>query len=145
MAKYEIMLILAPGEKIEVASKLATDVFGEETVKKVEKLERTELAYPINKSKIATYVLINLEAEETKVSEFVRLSNIIKTIWRVLIINLDSEKGLNRKVTVKKVKPKPAFKKPYNRRPEGEQRRPFVRNDRSNAQTTPVVAKESSK
>ncbi|UVD81750.1 30S ribosomal protein S6 [Mycoplasma iguanae] len=115
MAKYEIMAILAPGEDVSTVSKVASDVFGQESLKSVEKLERTELAYPINKSKTAVYVLMVLEADEQKISEFVRLTNISKTIWRVLVINLDSEKGLNRKTTVKKIKPRPAFvKKTFN-------------------------------
>ncbi|WGI36365.1 30S ribosomal protein S6 [Mesomycoplasma lagogenitalium] len=103
MAKYEIMLILAPTEDFSLATKLAKEVF-KDGVKKAEKLERTHLAYPINKSTTGTYVLLNVESEESVISEFVRKANIQKTIWRTLVINLDSERGLNRKAKPKRMK-----------------------------------------
>ncbi|MGZ9414647.1 30S ribosomal protein S6 [Mycoplasma sp. 1012] len=103
MAKYEIMLILAPTEDVALAEKIAKEVFSN-GVKSVEKLDRTELAYPINKSKTGIFVLMNVESEESKIAEFVRKTNIQKTIWRSLVVNLDTEKGLNRKVKPKKRK-----------------------------------------
>ncbi|MBN3534655.1 30S ribosomal protein S6 [Mycoplasma procyoni] len=103
MAKYEIMLVLAPTEELSFAEKIAKDVFGE-GVKKVEKLERTELAYEINKSKTGAFVVISVEAEENTIAEFTRRTNIQKTIWRTLVINLDSERGLNRKAKPKRKK-----------------------------------------
>lgn len=96
MAKYEIMLVLAPTESETVALNLAKDVFGKE-VEKYEVLARTESAYPINKSKNVKYVLLNIDADQKLIYEFTRKSNIIKTIWRSLVINLDSEKGLKPK------------------------------------------------
>ncbi|MGY6171757.1 30S ribosomal protein S6 [Candidatus Mycoplasma pogonae] len=125
MAKYEILLILAPGENPEIATDLAKNTFGADSIVSAEKLERTELAYEINKSKTATYLLLLVNAEEKLVAEFVRLTNISKTIWRTLVINLDSEKGLNRKVTVKKFKPRAPFnnnRRPFNRRNDNEHR-----------------------
>lgn len=116
MAKYEIILVLAPTENISLAEKIAKDVFGE-GVKKVEKLERTELAYTINKSNTGIFVLLNVETEEENIAEFVRRTNIQKTIWRTLVINLDSEKGLNRKTTPKKVRT-PYVRKTYNNNPQ---------------------------
>ncbi|UWD33986.1 30S ribosomal protein S6 [Mesomycoplasma molare] len=103
MAKYEIMLILAPTEEVSLAEKIAKEVF-KDGVKTVEKLERTELAYPINKSKTGTFVLINVESEKSIVAEFTRRTNIEKTIWRSLVVNLDSERGLNRKTKPKRRK-----------------------------------------
>ncbi|QIW62537.1 30S ribosomal protein S6 [Mycoplasmopsis gallinacea] len=120
MTKYEIMLIVDPKADVKVAFDLLNEVFGENSVK-AEKLERNELAYEINKSKHAQYVLANVETEDAKsVQELTRRSNIVKEIWRLLAINLDSEKGLNKKV--KKFNKKPYFKKDGNRSVEGAKR-----------------------
>ncbi|SJZ41175.1 30S ribosomal protein S6 [Mycoplasmopsis verecunda] len=96
MNKYEIMTIVNPKADVKVLNDLLTEVFGK-GVSKVEKLERNELAYEINKSKHAQYVLALVEAEGSAIAEFTRRSNIVKDIWRVLVINLDTEKGFNKK------------------------------------------------
>lgn len=90
MAKYEIMLIVDPKADIEVAQTLVNEIFKNA---KFEKLDRTELAYEINKSKTAQYALVNTEATADEVKEFIRRANIQKAIWRHLAINLDSEMG----------------------------------------------------
>lgn len=90
MAKYEIMLILDPREELKVAENMINEVFKNA---KVTKLDRTELAYEINKSKTATYLLIEVEANGAEVKEFTRRVNIAKTFWRLLVVNLDSEMG----------------------------------------------------
>ena len=90
MAKYEIMLILDPKEDINVAKKISGEIFKNA---KFEKLEKTELAYEINKSKTGTYILINVESNGDEIKEFTRKTNIVKTIWRSLVINLDTEMG----------------------------------------------------
>ncbi|VEU59647.1 30S ribosomal protein S6 [Mesomycoplasma neurolyticum] len=95
-SKYEIMLLLSPNEDISVVKKIADSVFGK-GVESIEKLEDNKLRYEINNSKTATRVLIKVEAERKDISEFTRKSNIQKTIWRTLVINLDTEKGLNKK------------------------------------------------
>ncbi|QGZ97213.1 30S ribosomal protein S6 [Mycoplasma sp. NEAQ87857] len=93
MFKYEIMTIVDPKADVKVVENLLSEVFAE-GVKKVEKLERNELAYEINKSKHAQYVLALVETEGENIAEFTRKANIIKEIWRNLVINLDTEKGL---------------------------------------------------
>ena len=103
MSKYEIMLILDPNSDEKVVSEIAKSTFKSKSVK-VERLERTELAYEINKSKTAIYVLVNVEATGEEINEFMRKANITKNIWRSLSINLDTEKGLNRKAKPKKIK-----------------------------------------
>lgn len=112
MSKYEIMLILDPSSNSQLAQELCDSTFKSSKDLKVTKLENTELAYKINKSKSAIYILINVLATGEEVIEFTRKCNITKTIWRQMVINLDSEKGLNRKANPKKVK-KPFVKKPY--------------------------------
>lgn len=119
MSKYEIMLILDPSSSTQIAQEICDATFKSSKDLKVAKLENTELAYKINKSKTAIYVLINVSASGEEIIEFTRKCNITKTIWRQLVINLDSEKGLNRKANPKKVK-KPFVKKPYVKREESE-------------------------
>ncbi len=116
MSNYEIMLIIDPKSDEKVASEIAKSTFKSKDVK-IEKLERTELAYEINKSKTAIYVLVNVKATGDEINEFTRKANITKTIWRILSINLDSEKGLNRKAKPKKVRRPMSFS---NRRSNGE-------------------------
>lgn len=96
MAKYEIMLILDPKADEAIASKLLKDVFGE-GIEKLEKLERNELAYTIKKTNIAQYFLASVESESSLIREFTRKANIIKEVWRNLVISLESERGLNRR------------------------------------------------
>ncbi|UUM19590.1 MULTISPECIES: 30S ribosomal protein S6 [unclassified Mycoplasma] len=108
MTKYEIMMIVDPKANLEIAQKLLVDVF-EKKVTKVEKLERTELAYKINNAQNAQYLLAQIECESTLVSEFTRKANIVKEIWRYLVLNLDTERGFNKEfknVGKKKVDPR---------------------------------------
>ncbi|QNM93767.1 30S ribosomal protein S6 [Mycoplasma sp. Pen4] len=95
MNKYEIMSIVSPKADVKVYTDLVAEVFGK-GVLKVEKLERNELAYEINKSKHAQYVLAYVESDGTNIAEFTRRTNIIKDIWRILVINLDTENGLHK-------------------------------------------------
>ncbi|MGL6125295.1 MAG: 30S ribosomal protein S6 [Metamycoplasmataceae bacterium] len=117
MSKYEIMLILDPSSNAQIAQEICDSTFKSSKDLKVVKLENTELAYKINKSKSAIYVSINVSATGEEIIEFTRKCNITKNIWRHLVINLTSEKGLNRKANPKKIK-KPFVKKPYVKREE---------------------------
>ncbi len=110
MSKYEIMLILDPTSDEKVISEIAKSTFKSKDVQ-IEKLDRTDLAYEINKSKTASYFVINTLATGEEINEFTRKSNITKNIWRILSINLDTEKGLKRKPKKFK-KPNSNFKKP---------------------------------
>ena len=92
MPKYEIMLILDPKEDVKVANKIAKDAFGS-SFKEFTKMDQTELAYPINNSTTATYLLAEFDADSKGVAEFTRKVNITKSIWRQLIINLSEEKS----------------------------------------------------
>lgn len=103
MSKYEIMLIIDPNSDEKNVSEIANSTFKSKDLK-IEKLERTELAYEINKSKTGSYFLITVAAIGEEINEFTRKANIAKNIWRMLSVNLDSEKGLNRKVKPKKHK-----------------------------------------
>lgn len=102
MSKYEIMLILDPKSDDKNLNDIASATFKNKA--KIEKLERTELAYEINKSKTALYYLVSIEATGEEINEFMRKANIAKNIWRSLSVNLDSEKGLNRKAKPKKIR-----------------------------------------
>ncbi|MGL5438149.1 MAG: 30S ribosomal protein S6 [Metamycoplasmataceae bacterium] len=104
MSKYEIMLILDPNSKIEVAKTLVSSSFKNKPTE-IKELDNIELAYEINKSKNGKYILILIEATGEEVNEFRRKANISKEIWRFLLINLSTEKGLNRKANPKRVKP----------------------------------------
>ncbi|MBR2022291.1 MAG: 30S ribosomal protein S6 [Mycoplasmataceae bacterium] len=121
MSNYEIMLILDPNSDEKIIFELAKSTFKSEA--KIEKLERTELAYEINKSKTALYFLVNVQCSGQEINEFTRKVNITKNIWRILSINLSTEKGLNRKVKPKKFKKNINFsKKPRenNKNPRNE-------------------------
>ena len=107
MPNYEIMLILDPKSEIAIADTIANEVFGS-GVKKSEKMERTELAYTINNSNTAIYMLMNIDTEASNISEFNRRVNITKDIWRALVINIDEEKAN------KIVKPRPE-RRSFNR------------------------------
>ncbi|MDO6829703.1 30S ribosomal protein S6 [Mesomycoplasma ovipneumoniae] len=97
MPKYEIMTILDPKAEATILENLLSGIFSQNSSYKLVKLENSSLAYPIKKSKTAQYFLINLDSPANLIEEFVRRANITKSIWRYLIINLDSEKGFNQK------------------------------------------------
>lgn len=124
MSNYEIMLILDPNSNEKIIFELAKSTFKSEA--KIEKLERTELAYEINKSKTALYFLVNVQCSGQEINEFTRKVNITKNIWRILSINLSTEKGLNRKVKPKKFKKNINFSK----KPRENNKNP--RNDKVN-------------
>ena len=92
MANYEIMVIVDPKEDLANVEKLANEVFGSD-FDKFTKMDKTELAYPINKSNTAQYALVFANTNGEKVKEFTRKANISKTIWRQLAINLDTERA----------------------------------------------------
>ncbi|MCC3161179.1 MAG: 30S ribosomal protein S6 [Mollicutes bacterium PWAP] len=96
MNNYEIMMIINPKSDVKVAKDLLNKVF-DKGVKSFEKMEKTELAYEINKSKTAIYILSNIETKGELIQEFRRLSNIEKNIWRIMVVNLDSERALERR------------------------------------------------
>lgn len=98
MNKYEIMMILAPSETEKPAKTLLESVFGAKNIEKFEVMEKTELAYEINKSKTAKYILalVNSDPVDKKLNEFVRRVNIEKKIWRHMVVNLSSERGLGK-------------------------------------------------
>lgn len=110
MSKYEIMLILDPTSDEKVISEIVKSTFKSKEVQ-IEKMERTDLAYEINKSKTANYFVVNVSATGDEINEFTRKSNITKSIWRIMSVNLDTEKGLQRKPK-KFRKPNPNFRKP---------------------------------
>ncbi|QKT05234.1 30S ribosomal protein S6 [Mycoplasma sp. OR1901] len=118
MVKYEIMMIVDPKADSKIAFDLLNEVFGA-GVKKAEKLEKNELAYEINKSKFAQYIQAEVETNADLPAEFTRRANIIKQIWRTLVINLDSEKGLNSSKKEKPNKKRRTFK-PYDRNTRNE-------------------------
>ena len=124
MSNYEIMLILDPSSDEKIVFELAKSTFKSEA--KVEKLERIELAYEINKSKTALYFLINVESSGQEINEFTRKVNITKNIWRILSINLSTEKGLNRKVKPKK------FKKNINFSKKSRENNKNLKNEKTN-------------
>ena len=92
MPKYEIMIITDPNRDAVATEKFTKDILGSDI--KFEKLEQTELAYEINKSKVASYFLVEADTDGAAIKEFTRKVNIEKTIWRQLAINLDSERQL---------------------------------------------------
>lgn len=111
MNNYEIMLILDPNSTQEIVEKIISETF--KSKPEIKELENIELAYEINKSKTGKYILVNIKAEGSEIIEFNRKANIQKPIWRSLVINLDTEKGLNRKANPKRVKVHPNRR--YNR------------------------------
>ena len=101
MANYEIMIIVDPKEDIKTVENMVKGIFGS-GMKRFTKMDRTELAYPINNSNTAQYVLVNAETDGDSVKELTRKINITKTIWRQLAINLDSERAVDSLKNMKK-------------------------------------------
>ena len=101
MAKYEIMIIVDPKEDVKIVETMVQNVFGS-GLKKFTKMDKTELAYPINKSNTAQYILVDADATGNEIKEFTRRVNITKTIWRQLSINLDTERALDSLKNMKK-------------------------------------------
>ncbi|ENY69319.1 30S ribosomal protein S6 [Metamycoplasma auris 15026] len=138
MSKYEIMILVNPTSKEESVKELLFSVLDEKSTK-FERLERTELAYPIKKLTHATYFLVHTRTNPELIKELTRKFNIDKSILRSLVINLDSEKGL-----------RPKRQKRFVRR-NFDNKRTFERQDnRQSTQTTeekkqeqPALKKES--
>lgn len=124
MHKYEIMIIVDPKADYQNTIALVEGVFKKANVKKAEKLERTELAYPINHSTQAQYLLFEIQAESSLIAEFTRKSNINKEIWRTLVINLDTERGLGKE---RKVRPSRKAFNPHENKSRG--RRTFTKSE----------------
>lgn len=122
MYKYEIMLILDPKADVDKNIKLVEGIFKKANVKKAEKMAQTELAYKINHSLNAQYLLFEIQAEPELIAEFIRRVNITKDIWRHMIINLDKEKGYGK---VKKVRPN------FRKEQKNFEKKPFVRDENS--------------
>lgn len=107
MSKYEIMMIVDPKADSNIGFGLVEEIFGKASITKAEKLETTDLAYEIKKSNKAQYLLFEVKTKSNLIAEFTRRCNINKLIWRQLVINLDSEKGLGRPKKTKRVNRKP--------------------------------------
>ena len=136
MSKYEIMTVLAPGTDLKVIEDVLKSVFDAKNIEKIEKLERTELAYEIKKHKQGIFVLANLKSEESLIEEFVRRVNILKKqVLRFLVINLDSERGMHKTFRPRKNDKHKFFssKKPTTSTEEGKSfqkpffKKPFVK------------------
>ncbi|PYF43694.1 30S ribosomal protein S6 [Metamycoplasma alkalescens] len=135
MSKYEIMILVNPTSKEESVKELLFSVLDEKNTK-FERLERTELAYPIKKLNRASYFLVLTKTEPESIKELTRKFNIDKTILRSLVINLDSEKGL-----------KPRKQKRFQRR-NFDNKKPFERHERKETTTEDKkheIKKESTK
>lgn len=143
MSNYEVMLILDPKSDEKIVSEIAKSTFKSKDIK-IEKLERTELAYEINKSKTATYILLNVKASGEEINEFARKANISKNIWRILSINLDTEKGLNRKAKPKKVKKSSSFQKRSLDAKRTKEQEISTTNDEKNEDSVKKTTKSSS-
>lgn len=104
MNNYELMIVLDPKVEARVAHNLVEEVFGKEAIVKENRLEITDLAYPINKSNKGQFVNFEIKAKPELVAEFTRKANILKTVWRTLVINLDTEKGRNKEFKPRKSK-----------------------------------------
>ncbi|MGX9339543.1 30S ribosomal protein S6 [Mycoplasma sp. 332] len=135
MSKYEIMILVNPTSTEESVKDLVFSVLDEKNTK-FERLERTELAYPINKLTRATYFLILTSAQPELIKELTRKFNIDKSIIRSLIINLNSEKGLKprkqRRFTKRNFENRRSFDKNENKEAtsndrRNEQRRPYIK------------------
>ena len=101
MANYEIMIIVDPKEDLKKIQLLSKEVF-KDGFKKFIKMDRTELAYPINNSTTAHYALLNVQSNKEEIKEFSRKVSISKTIWRHLAINLDTERAVKSLKNMKK-------------------------------------------
>ncbi|MCV3753276.1 30S ribosomal protein S6 [Mycoplasma enhydrae] len=112
MSNYEIMILVNPESSEESVKELLLSILNKENTK-IERLERTELAYPINKLTHAKYFLVLTKSEPEALKELTRRLNIDKSILRTLIINLDSEKGLKPKKQKRFIKKSFDNRKPY--------------------------------
>ncbi|WP_025755601.1 30S ribosomal protein S6 [Mycoplasmopsis cricetuli] len=144
MSKYEIMIIVNPKVNISVAKDLLESVFSK-GISKVEKLEKTKLAYEIKKSKQAQYLLAEVNSNPELISEFTRrANNINKEIWRYLVINLDTEKGFNKEFkNVGKRKFEPHVKKEKNEENSEEPKKRTFFTNKNKVENKEVKEKKS--
>ncbi|WP_127942879.1 30S ribosomal protein S6 [Mycoplasma sp. ATU-Cv-703] len=91
MPKYEILLIVDPKADSKQTENLAQEVFKTGSYQ-ISPFEKNQLAYPINNSLTAKYILINIETDGSNIAEFTRRANLNKNVWRYLVVNLDQEK-----------------------------------------------------
>ncbi|WP_373436100.1 30S ribosomal protein S6 [Metamycoplasma equirhinis] len=133
MSNYEIMILVNPNSSEEDFKSFLFSILKNENTK-LEKLERTEIAYPIKKLSRANYYLINTKAEPTIISELTRKLNINKSILRSLVINLDSEKGLK----PKKVR-KSSRKLPFANK---DGKKPFVKQTKDQGEKDSIKKEE---
>ena len=95
MNKYEIMFILKSNEEEAIKSEVSnlkaiiTDMNGEITNEK--EMGNRKLAYPIKKELNGYYYVINVNANNDAIAEFVRKAKINENVIRHLIIRLDEE------------------------------------------------------
>ncbi len=109
MAKYEIMLVLDPKADPAEIKNQSKEVFGESAI--IKKLENTDLAYEINKTKTGQFFLLTVETQGANIQEWNRRSNIVKEIWRNLVINLDNEPGYEKPFVENKFSKYPRLRK----------------------------------
>ncbi|MGX9358534.1 30S ribosomal protein S6 [Mycoplasma sp. 128] len=126
MAKYEIMVLLDSTANESVLSSLLSSVFKNKA--EVTKLEETQLAYPIKKQNTAQYFVVKVDAQGEEIKEFGRRANLEKQVLRNLVINLDTERALQRKPKVNRAKKFQKPKKQADRRPV-ENRQPRDKKD----------------
>lgn len=112
MPKYEIMVLLDPKSELKLVEDLVDEIFNQKI--SVKKYDQTQLAYEINDSTTGLYGIFDLETSANLINEFRRKANFTKSIWRYLIINLDSERKNKIKKHFKFSK-KDERKKPYER------------------------------
>ncbi|QJR44411.1 30S ribosomal protein S6 [Mycoplasma miroungirhinis] len=118
MNKYEIMLLVHSTTNQEDVEKFINEIF--KSKKELTKLERTQLAYPIKKVNTAKYFVLKVEALAEEIKEFNRREILNKSILRTLVINLDTEKPLQRTPKTSKAR-KPKFL------PRSNDKKPFVK------------------
>lgn len=94
MANYELMLIVNPSISEEDRNK-SLDVVKALLKKNSAKITKEDiwgdkkLAYKINKSEIAFYVLFQLELDWVKIKEMNTTLNLEKNIWRYMFVKQD--------------------------------------------------------
>ncbi len=96
MKKYEVMFIVKATQEsdeikktAETMKKIITDNKGKVT--EMNELGEKKLAYPIKKEISGYYYVMNIEAENSAISELNRKASINENILRHLIIRLDEE------------------------------------------------------
>ena len=94
MANYELMLMVNPGIGEEDRNKTldAIKALLKKNSAKVTKEDiwwEKKLAYKVNKSEIAYYVLMQLELDWVKIKEMNTTLNLEKNLWRYMFVKQD--------------------------------------------------------